>query len=330
MNNNQLMYFNSSVEVYWHGALMAAAVLLGSVIFWIAAARIKKGASATVKYVLLFGFPLAIVLSRLEYCWFRQDEFSGIDEMLDIRLGGFGMFGALIAFAVVILLVGLRSRRFTVAELADAAALGLAPALCLGRIASHFSGEERGFELYTELFRRIMFTTYTAADDKTYINVWPYEAIAAAVIFVVAIGCFDGVYRRKRYRQGTVVLRFLLGFAATQTLFESWRSDSLYLVSFGFLRFNQALSAAILVAVIATFCVKYVKRFGYTLNQILVWFVLLVSLALAFASEFTMTGGTHLRNYSGIILGLLGMYIFGRRLVMKTMATRKLSKRAES
>ena len=100
MNDNQLLYFNEYADIYWHGAFMGVAVLLGSLIFWVFARRIREGASAPLKYIILFGYPLAIILSRLEYCWFRQDEFpGGLADILDISRGGFGVVGAMMCKA---------------------------------------------------------------------------------------------------------------------------------------------------------------------------------------------------------------------------------------
>ncbi len=316
MNNNKLLYFDGNTEIYWHGALMGLAVLAGGIIFWIFARRIRKGAAAPLKYILLFGFPFAIALSRLEYCWFRQDEFrGGLPDILNVSPGGFGLIGAMIAMCAVIFAVGRKDRRFSAAELFDAAAPAAAAAICIGRIASSFSGEERGFELYTDFFRRILFTVFDAEENKTFVLVYPYEAIAAAVLFVVTVCSFNAIYRDRKYLPGMAAVRFLLGFTLTQILFESWRSDSLFLVYLGFVRFNQAFCALVLAVTLVVLCVKYTKKFGYRSAQIGAWAVLLLGIVLAFLCEFFMTGGNHLQNYCGMIVGLAAVYITARIII---------------
>lgn len=318
MNKNQLLYFDGNTEVYWHGALMGLAVLAGGIIFWMFAGKIRKGAAAPLKYILLFGFPVAIVLSRLEYCWFRQDEFrGGLPDILDVSNGGFGLIGAMIGMCAVIAVVGRLNGRFSTAELFDAAAPAAAAAICIGRMASFFSGEERGFELYTDFFRRVLFTVYDAGENKTFVSVYPYEAAAAGFIFIMAIWSFNAVYRSRRYVPGMVAVRFILGFTLTQILFESWRSDSLFLVYLGFVRFNQAFCAVVLAVMLVLVCVKYAKKFGYRHAQIGVWLVMLLGIALAFLCEFFMTGGNHLQNYCGMIIGLVAVYITARLLIDK-------------
>ena len=317
MNNNQLMYFNEHTDIYWHGAFMGVAVLLGSLLFWVLARRIRKGAAGPIKYIILFGYPLALILARLEYCWFRQDEFSGFADILDISFGGFGVIGAMIGVAAVMLLVGKASKSFSTIELFDSAAPAAALAICIGRMASYFSSEERGFELYTDFFRKAMFTTYSAEEDKIFVLVYPYEAIVAGLLFIACILTFNKVYVGKKMLPGTVTMRFLLGFTLSQMIFESWRSDSLFLVTLGFVRFNQVVCAIALAVMLVLVCVKYAKRYGFQGKQIWFWLVMLLGIALAFVCEFFMTGGNHLQNYCGMAAGLFAVYITARYMIGK-------------
>jgi len=318
MNNNKLMYFDSNTEVYWHGVFMGLAVLAGGCIFWLLARRLRKDAASALKYIFLFGFPAGVVLSRLEYCWFRQDDFrGGLPDILDISEGGFGLIGAMVGVAAVMLVVGRTNGRLTTAELFDAASPAAAAAISIGRLASAFSGEERGFELYTDFFRRVLFSVYDAGEDKIFVSVYPYEAIAAAAIFLTTYWTFGAVYRSRKYLPGMVTARFLLGFTLSQIVLESWRSDSLFLVYLGFVRFNQAFCAIALAVTLVVLCVKYVKKYGYKPAQIGVWLVLLLGIALAFLCEFFMTGGNHLQNYCGMLIGLVAVYITARMIMEK-------------
>lgn len=329
MNDNRLMYFSEHTDIYWHGAFMGLAVLLGSALFWVFLRRIRSGAASALKYIIIFGYPLAVVLSRLEYCWFRQDEFrGGLADVLDVSGGGFALVGAMCAVAAVISVVGAGSRTFSAGELFDAAAPAAAAAIAVGRLASAFSSEERGFELYTDFFRKVMFTEYSAAEDRTFLLVYPYEAIFAAVIFIACILCFNAVYRRGEYASGTVAIRFVLGFTLTQILFESWRSDSLHLVTLGFVRVNQIFCTIVLVIMLVVLCVKYARREGgITAGQIGIWAATVGGLALAFICEFFMTGGNHLLNYSGMIVGLLAVYAASRILIGRVCAAHRRERR---
>lgn len=327
MNGNQLLFYNSTIDIYWHGAIIGLAIFVACALMWLLLKAIRPGAVTVMKYIILFSFPFGLVAARLEYCYFRKDEFQGgLPEILDMSSGGFGLFGAIAVAVIVILAVGKLGKRYTLAELFDAAGVAGAAGIAIGRMASHFSGEEQGFELETSFFQRFMFSKYSASEDKWYVTVYTYEAIAAALIFIVTAWAFYAVYKRNKYKRGTVALLFWFYYSISQILFESWRSDSLFLNTLGFVRVNQVICAVIMVVILAIYCVKYTKRYGYTQIQILVWFELLLFLALAFTCEFTMTGGTHLRNYIGMIVGLLGMLITGDRIIRRARLSPKKRK----
>ena len=195
--------------------------------------------------------------------------------------------------------------------------------MSIGRMASLFSNEERGFELYTEFFRRAMFTVYSAEENKIFVSVFPYEAIVAGLLFVMCIWTFDKVYRNKNLMPGTVTARFLLGFTLSQIIFESWRSDSLFLVTLGFVRFNQMICAIALAVLLVILCIRYAKIFGFQTKQIWFWLVMVLGIALAFVCEFFMTGGNHIRNYFGMAAGLLAVYITARHLIGRVFTVKR-------
>jgi len=66
MNDNQLMYFNEHTDIYWHGTFVGAAVLLGIALMWVFVRRIREGAAEPLKYIVLLGYPVAVMLSRLK------------------------------------------------------------------------------------------------------------------------------------------------------------------------------------------------------------------------------------------------------------------------
>ncbi len=318
MSNNDLLFFNSDIEIYWHSAALALAIVAGYFLFFIFARSISKKAVKPVLTISLVSFPLSLILSRAQYCFFRQGEFSGFMDILRLTDGGFGLYGAMLGVATAIFAVRLFDKTMSVAELFDCACIGGAPAICIGRLACFFSHEEKGFALTKLSLARLMFTTYNEAENVYTVDVYMYEAIAAALIFAVLIIDFILVYGAKKFKKGTVIQRFLLLYSIIQTLLESWRSDSLFLNSLGFVRFSQALSAVIFAVLLVCICVRNVRLRGFGFKQVIIWVGFAAMIAGAFVCEFTLTGNTRLRNYGIMAACLLGVLILGCVLFNRT------------
>lgn len=321
MNENQLFFFGENLEIYWHGVIMALSVLLGYLLFYVFSVIINRKAAAPLKFVILISFPLALLLSRVQYVVFRLPEFSGITDMLRLTDGGMGLYGAFWGVMLAIILVWTRNKSMKLSEMFDAAALAGCFSIALGRMAGHFSGEELGFSVAKPLAQKLMFTTYSESENALLVTVHIYEAITAAVIFVFLVADFIRTYGTKHFRSGTTAWRFLLLYSAAQAMFESWRSDSLFLNSLGFVRYSQAVSAILFAVVLVIMCIRYPKKYGFNPKHIIIWVSLIALIALAFVCEFTMmgslTGNARLRNYIGMGAGLVGVIAIGCWLINK-------------
>ena len=315
MSENDLLYFDSNIEIYWHGVIMAAAILLGCVLFCLLCRIIDRRSANQSYFVTLFSFPLGLILSRAQYCFFRPVEFESFADVLQLTDGGYGLYGAMAGVAAAILLVSIFERTLSLPQLFDAAGVSGALAICVGRLACLFSHEEKGFALSDDRFAKFMFTSFSQSDNSRVVDVFKYESLAAGIIFLALCVTLFLTYGKKKYVRGTAALQFLLLYSLTQTLFESWRSDSLFLNTLGFVRFSQAFSAVIFAVVLVILCIRYAKFCGFNAKQIIIWAALAGLIALAFVCEFTMTGNTRLRNYSGMGAGLLGTLVIGSRLL---------------
>lgn len=321
MGDNDLLYFDSTTEIYWHGVVMAAAILLGYAVFYLLARIISRKSLNQCYFITLISFPLALILSRAQYCFFRQGEFAGFGDIIRLTDGGFGLYGAMAGVAAAVFIVSIFEKGLSVPEVFDAAGVSGALAICIGRLACLFSHEEKGFALSDDSFAKFMFTSFSASDNSRVVDVFKYESLAAGIIFLALIVTFILTYGAKKFVKGTAAVQFLLLYSLTQTLFESWRSDSLFLNTLGFVRFSQAFSAVIFAVVLVILCIRYAKLYGFKPTQIIIWAVLAGLIALAFVCEFTMTGNTRLRNYSGMGAGLFGTHIIGSWLLSKTQLT---------
>lgn len=302
--DNMVLYFSSCGQVYYHSLIIALAVLFGSAVA-IVLARVQGEQMAKLsRYLLVYSVLPALVLARVQYCVFNLNDFDSFLSVIALARGGYGLFGAMLGVFLTAVLLVRRSSGVKLSNILDFAAPAGAAAIAVGRFSAFFSGEELGIEIKNSAFHFFPVSVYSQQADAWYMCVYAYEALAALVVFFAVLALYKGTYSSGRYLPGCTWLGFLVLYCGFQMLLESWRTDALFLNSLGFVRFSQALSALISAAVFVVLCVKNCKRYRFSAMQLIMWIVTLAFFALAFVCEFTMTGGTTLRNYTAMAISL--------------------------
>jgi len=306
MNNPVAIYF-CGIFIYWHGIVMALAALTAVV----CASMLKKAKGERVRdviYIALFGFIPSMILGRVFYCYFMQDGFSDISQMLIVGDGGIALYGVAAGYLLTIIIY-CAVRRQKISAMLDIVAPAAAAGICIGRLASYFSGDDIGRVVASESLQRFPIAVYSAEMGEWNYAVFVYEAAAALVIFCVLIGLF--IFKNSKgmaLKDGDIALLFLLLYGVTQTVFESMRGDALFLISLGFVRISQVISIILTTIPFIIFSIRSVKR-GFTKLHIAIWLVCLGCIGLAFWMEFCITAATIARNYS-IMNICLSIYLF--------------------
>lgn len=207
-----------------------------------AAALSRRGvATARTLDFTLIALPLSLLGARLFYCLARLPmilaEF-GPGFFFDMTRGGYALWGAVGGAALACLICARREKR-PFCLYADAVAPYAALMIALARFSEFFSGDGIGAWIENET---LMFFPLSVTDayGEWHYAVFMLEGLIALLIALSVVRA-DGAAPGKR------TLRFLILYAASQTLCESLRQDA-YL-RFGFVRVSQ-LTAVIVLALL--------------------------------------------------------------------------------
>ena len=329
---DSLAYYGS-MEVYWHAIVLASALAGGVVFAWlfrIAQLPWKRGDKGGMWLVTALTLVFGTFISRGMYCYFKPETVdNGISDFFNFKKGGFTLFGAIFGAVIAVYLTKLILRKVKVAELLDALSPAAALVICIGRCASFFSHEDLGQVMDNEKFQCLPFAVYNESDGFWHTAVFSFEAAAAAVAFIVSVVVFVICYGRKKpVATGRTFVAFAAVFTAGQCLFESMRTDSVYLRTLGFVRFNQAFSAIVLFAFFIWMAVMAIKKHGFKIWMPVMWLAVAGCFALAFYKEFRLTSGTMVSSH--IIMGICLLAICVCTLVLVFMSIKKDAEEQEA
>ena len=235
-------------SIYWYGVIIAAAVLLGTLL----ACRRERRAGlsdGTVLNFVLLAIPAALVCARIYYVAFSWDLYKdNLLSVFNVRQGGLAIYGGVIGGIAVALLYG-RKKGFSFWTLADVCAPSLALGQAIGRWGNFFNQEAFG-RLSPASLSFFPLSVYIEADACWHLATFFYES-AWCFLLVLALLLLERIRFFKR--RGDVFAWYVLLYGFERAVVEGLRTDSLY---WGTLRVSQLLSAAIL----AVFAVCFLLR----------------------------------------------------------------------
>lgn len=303
MDNPVAVYFGG-IFIYWHGLIIA----LAAVIALLCAIYFRKDQGESVSqliFAVLIGFIPAVLCGRIFYCYFSQDSYTSFLEMLKINDGGTSLYGAAAGFLIAIG-VYCFVKKIDFLKLLDAFAPAAALGIFIGRLACYFSGDDIGRTVANERFQCFPFAVFSDIRQEWNFAVFNFEAVAAAIIFSVLL--YFIFIEAKNTKRGDIALLFIFLYGISQTVFESMRTDSLFLISLGFVRISQVISIIIATFAFVIFSIRSAKK-GLSLMHFGGWLICAGCIALAFWMEFCMTAANSTRNY--VIMSLcLAVYLF--------------------
>ena len=273
-----------SLPVTVYASCIALAALAACLIT-VALGRLKIGLDGSLSLCLaaipcaVLGARLCYLLTNLQYIQIDL-EYSIGRFLWQLWEGGYTLYGAVLGGTAGIWLYARATRR-PFAVLLDHAAPGAAVALMIARLGEYFTSEGIGKFIDDEALQFFPLAVQDTWGDWS-MAVFFYEALAAVVIAIVT-------WRLLRH-DGPAAEVFIILLGLTQILLESWRMDEL--IRFGFVRFNQIVSAVLMAAVLALRIIRAVRARGWSPWQTVRIILFLAGIGVIIAIEFALDKST--------------------------------------
>lgn len=297
MNRTALIYEGLSLD--WFGVVVAAACLVGL----FAACLLRKFQRGSVNEILTvfcIGTPLALILSRLQYCTSRVDlgELGTSYIFTGMREGGYGLYGAMAGILAAVLLTALLFRS-SLGELADCVAVVGAGIITAGRFATRFTMDSLGFAMSPNAF-----TVKNDADGLNYLAVFYLDGIVESVIFVICMGLFFLSYGRKksRFTKGNVALIFLMLHGLNQVVMDSLRTVTLCLFDNDFIKASQIIGIVSWLVIMIIFVRRLVKKQLFKKGLFCVFAAFVVLIIVSVRMEYRVGNSNYISAH--IVMGI--------------------------
>lgn len=323
MSDNMIFVDFGWFTIYWYGMFMGVNVFLTALGF--SYLRKQQGESFySGLTAALISMPAALVVSRIFYCWFSKASFTnGITDFIDLMSGGYALYGALLGVLIVLLIYSAANKKSAL-QMLDAAVVAISLSIIIGRFAGIASGSDIGFSISNESFQRFPLSVWSESEQSWYLWVGLFEGIAAVIIFIFTLVMFLMKYKfkKKGLSCGDITLLFMLTYGLSQTVLESMRNDSLFMVSLGFVRINQIISIVLAVISFVIIIIKCGLTKKPTVINVILWLICIAALALAVCCEFKMNATTMVMSYfvmsvSLLIILIIALYMFFANVKMK-------------
>ncbi len=274
------------VEVKLYGLMIAIGFLSAYLIATKEAKRTGQDEDTYIDFILWMIIP-AIIGARLYYIIFSWDEYVQpgkklgqiLLDMVNIRQGGLGIYGGLIA-GVLVAVIYCKKKKVNILLMADTAAMAVLSGQIIGRFGNFFNREAFGdytdsifamgipTSYYTEqgtlsglvysgVINENMINNSIQYDGVAWITVHPtflYEALWNLGVLLLIF-----FYRKHKKFDGELGLLYVWGYGLGRVWIEALRSDSLMIPGID-MKVSQ-LIAAICVLVASVILVK--KRMDY-------------------------------------------------------------------
>ena len=322
--NHQLAIIGQNYIVSWFAIFSFIGCLAGFLTACILR-RTQNRYVSDVFIVMTFGVPLGLIFGRVFYCLFAASEYNSIWQMVQLSVGGYGLFGAMFG---VFLAAVLTKKMFGVqgwGELLDCLAIGGALAVAVGRFASYFSGVEIGYEVPFDVL-----TIYIPEDDLHVLAVYWLDGIYEAVVWLICLFFYRYVRRKgEKERSGGLTALLMLALHGTNAvIMESMRSDALKLGANDFIKVSQILGITCCVAVTVTFLALTVKRSGFHWKDVFFLLAIIVCVVLGVIAEWRVGKGDYIRKHLLMLASMAALGAIAIRYGVKASLPSKTEKEA--
>lgn len=239
-------------NIYWYGVIIAVGMLLALLYAFHYAVDFGIDSDRLVDVVAI-GTVMAIVCARIYYVAMAPFEYQGLWEMVDIRLGGIAIYGAVIG-AFVFGGLAAKWRKVPLLPLFDLVALGFLIGQGIGRWGNFVNQEafgtnttlpwgmySEGTEAYLQSVQVTLPAGVTVDPSMPVHPTFLYESLWCLIGFVVL-----ALYVKHRKFHGQIFLLYAIWYGLGRGWIEGLRTDSLLIG-------NTGLRASQLVAILSAF-----------------------------------------------------------------------------
>ena len=271
---NRVAFTLFGMPVYWYGILIASGLLLALLFaFWKAR---SYGIDADRMVDVIFGATVcAIIGGRAYYVATAPFEYESFAQMLDIRLGGVGIYGAIIAAFVSGWLL-CKWRKVPVLPMFDLASMGFLIGQCIGRWGNFVNQEAFGTNTtlpwgmisenttaYLSSVQATLAAQGITVDPNLPVHpTFLYESLWCLVGFLLL-----AAYEKHRRFHGEVMLMYVMWYGLGRFFIEGLRTDSLMVGPF---RISQVVAAASEEGRVVTNGMSFHARAGKNANAAVV------------------------------------------------------------
>lgn len=243
------------VEIYWYGIFIGMGMLLALALAFRLAPKFGIDVNRMID-VIVVGLICAIICGRLYYVVFSDLPYNTFFDVIDIRSGGIGIYGAIIG-AFVGAFVMCKIRKVPVLPLFDLAGMGFLIGQGLGRWGNFFNQEAFGTNTTLPWGMKSEGTVWFLTQQQAQLAaegvvvdpslpVHPtflYESLWCALGFLLIF-----LYRNRRKFNGEMFLFYVMWYGLGRFMIEGLRTDSLMISGLG-LRVSQVVAAtSVLIA----------------------------------------------------------------------------------
>ena len=245
---NPVAFSIGSYNIKWYGIIIAVGLLLALIY------GMKRAKDFNIKIddlcdAVIFSIIFGIIGARLYFVLFYVDAygtnpyFSNPLSMLDIRNGGLGIYGGIIAAFLTAFII-CKIKKISVGAMFDIAALGFLIGQAVGRWGNFINQEAYGSA--TSLPWGMVVSSSPDPVHPCFL----YESLWCILGFVIL-----HIYSKHRKFNGEIFLMYIAWYAFGRFFIEGLRSDSLML---GNLKISQVVACILFIASISLLIYKHI------------------------------------------------------------------------
>lgn len=253
------------LSIHWYGLILATAALLG--VLWAMHEASNRGIDPDkILDMVLWTAPFALVGARAYYVIFELPFYlKRPEEIIKIWHGGIAIYGGLIA-ALAVVLIFCRKNKLSTWKILDIAA----PSVMLGQIIGrwgNFMNQEAFGRIVSHSFLKSLHLPHFIIEQMfiqgayrqpTFLYESLWNLIGLIIILIIR--------QNNIFKQGDVILSYVIWYSFGRFFIEGMRTDSLYL--FSGLRVSQALSVILFIGAIAFMIYRHkTKKLPLYLNE---------------------------------------------------------------